>query len=83
MFRSVSYWTAALSVAVLAAQAVGNPKAVGDAAEWMAPSEGLIHVMPVPEPARAAFLGIGIVAVAFTYRRAWLNMKRRGEERKA
>lgn len=75
MIRSFVYWTASLSLAVMAATALGSDGSM----DWTASDPMLIHALPVPEPARAAFLGIGIIAVAFTYRRAWLNMKRRSE----
>lgn len=32
--------------------------------------------LPVPEPGRAVLLFAGIMAMAFTYRRVWLNWKR-------
>jgi hypothetical protein len=35
-------------------------------------------VQPVPEPSRALLLFAGIMAMAFTYRRAWLSWKRGG-----
>jgi len=44
------------------------------------PGDVAYQPLPVPEPARAVLLGIGIMAVAFTYRRAWLNMKQAAEQ---
>jgi hypothetical protein len=33
------------------------------------------HILPVPEPGRVMMLFAGMMAMAFTYRRAWLNWK--------
>lgn len=79
MIRSAAYWTIAVATALLAMGAAAKDRMAEAEVDWMASPENLVHVMPVPEPARAAFLGIGIMAVAFTYRRAWLNMKRKAE----
>lgn len=81
MLRSLSYWLSTFVIAFLAANAVGSEKALEHTLDFGPAEEALIHALPVPEPARAAFLGIGIIAVAFTYRRAWLNMKRQSESR--
>ncbi len=37
-----------------------------------------IEVQALPENIRAIILGIGIMAVAYTYRRTWLNFKQPG-----
>ena len=54
----------ALEQPVLSAEVAWHP---GPAAE----------VLPVPEPSRTFLLVIGIMAVAFTYRQAWMNLKRK------
>jgi len=36
-------------------------------------TDALTHSAAVPEIARSILLGIGILAVAYTYRQAWLN----------
>jgi hypothetical protein len=35
-----------------------------------------MSILAVPEPSRALLLFIGVMAMAFTYRQAWLNWKR-------
>jgi len=48
---------------------------MADTATFTLPSDAsAIHV--VPEPGRAMLLFAGIMAMAFTYRRAWLSWKR-------
>tara|TARA_R110002049_G_scaffold24191_3_gene85869 strand:+ start:726 stop:971 length:246 start_codon:yes stop_codon:yes gene_type:complete len=79
MIRSFAYWISTFALAFLAAHATGSEKAAEGSLDFATTGDALIHVLPVPEPARAAFLGIGIMAVAFTYRRAWLNLKRQSE----
>jgi len=63
MKRRLIFWSTVLVVAVLAVRA----SAMGRGLE-------LLGGDPLPEPARAAFLGAGILAVAYAYRRAWLNL---------
>ncbi|MCB1225675.1 MAG: hypothetical protein KDK99_07705 [Verrucomicrobiales bacterium] len=83
--KSPSYWIAVTSLAIgaatfghstnttpPAAPKVGLELSVAD----LTPPDSIAAVFPIPEPSRAAFLGLGIVAVAATYRRAWLNLKR-------
>ncbi|MFN7562288.1 MAG: PEP-CTERM sorting domain-containing protein [Prosthecobacter sp.] len=68
--RSLLYWIICLSFAVFVAQA-----AEPASAEWTG-AEGLQNkLLPVPEPGRAMLLFAGVMAMAFTYRRAWLNWK--------
>ncbi|OYW31142.1 MAG: hypothetical protein B7Z47_01925 [Chthoniobacter sp. 12-60-6] len=43
------------------------------------PEPGMSSVLPVPEPNRTFLLFAGIMAMAFTYRRAWLNWKRNAQ----
>ena len=63
MKRRLIFWSTALAVAAFAVRA----SAMGLGLE-------LLGGDPLPEPARAAFLGAGLLAVAYAYRRAWLNL---------
>ncbi|MFO1485518.1 MAG: PEP-CTERM sorting domain-containing protein [Verrucomicrobiaceae bacterium] len=71
--RSFAYWFLCSAFAVIAVGAA-EPGVV-DTATFMLPADAsAIHA--VPEPGRAFLLFAGIMAMAFTYRRAWLNWKR-------
>jgi hypothetical protein len=72
--RSILYWLISLAFAVLVARAA-EPAAVADGLTWMKVEAASAHVLPVPEPGRAMMLFAGVMAMAFTYRRAWLNWK--------
>ncbi len=72
-FRSISYWFVCSALAVIA---VGAAEPVVDSAAFNLPGDAQALVQPVPEPSRALLLFAGIMAMAFTYRRAWLNWKR-------
>jgi len=74
--RTILYWLTATAIAVLAARATDHP-VDGGSIGWSADTEIRADILPVPEPSRAVLLGIGIMAIAFTYRRAWLNLKRK------
>lgn len=68
--RPLFYWIICFAFAVFVAQA-----AEPVSADWMG-AEGLqTKILPVPEPGRAMLLFVGVMAMAFTYRRAWLNWK--------
>lgn len=72
--RTFFYWMFSTALAVLAASASEHTGKTADLAwnpSWQA------DVLPVPEPSRAILLGVGIMAIAFTYRQAWLNLKRK------
>ncbi len=70
--RTFFYWLTSTAIAVLAASASEQ----GDGLVGMAWTAGSrIDALPVPEPSRAILLALGILAIAFTYRRAWLNWK--------
>jgi uncharacterized membrane protein YidH (DUF202 family) len=72
--RTFIYWLTATAIAVLAAGAAEQ----GELAPDMMWAPGISqNALPVPEPSRAFLLGVGIMAVAFTYRQAWLNLKRK------
>lgn len=72
--RAFFYWLVVTVIAVFAAHASDLEKGAASVL-WVPPSQ--LDVLPVPEPSRAVLLGIGIMAIAFTYRRAWLNLKRK------
>ncbi|MBL9134026.1 MAG: PEP-CTERM sorting domain-containing protein [Verrucomicrobiaceae bacterium] len=71
-FRSFLYWLTASSLAALVVQSA-EPVATGVTPEWSGAEAG--QLLPVPEPGRALLLFAGIMAMAFTYRRAWMNWK--------
>ncbi|MDB6003822.1 MAG: hypothetical protein JWR15_809 [Prosthecobacter sp.] len=73
-FRSFSYWFACSIAAVIAVNAA--EPGVATALDLQLPVAGMSSVLPVPEPNRTFLLFAGIMAMAFTYRRAWLNWKR-------
>ncbi len=73
--RSLIYWSFSLLVAVMAA---GAADLDGPAETEGEEGPGMVAVMPappVPEPVRAALLGVGVMAIAYTYRRVWLNLR--------
>ncbi|TDU81563.1 putative secreted protein with PEP-CTERM sorting signal [Prosthecobacter fusiformis] len=72
--RKFFYWLTSLAIAVLAA---GASEQGDDAAEILWTPASQLNALPVPEPSRAVLLGIGIMAIAFTYRKAWINLKRK------
>jgi len=73
-FRSFSYW---LACCIAAAMAVGatEPEKAGTQ-DLTVPGTAISSVISVPEPSRALLLFAGIMAMAFTYRHAWLSWKR-------
>ncbi|MCX6850002.1 MAG: PEP-CTERM sorting domain-containing protein [Verrucomicrobia bacterium] len=72
--RSFSYW---LTCSIAAAMAVGatEPEQAGTL-DLIVPGAAISNVIAVPEPSRALLLFAGIMAMAFTYRHAWLSWKR-------
>lgn len=72
--RSILYWLICFAFAVLVAPAAEST-AVPDWLTWTKADANASHVLPVPEPGRAMMLFSGVMAIAFTYRRAWLNWK--------
>ncbi len=70
LVRSITYWFLCGVIAVGAAKA-----GVADTTTFMLPANASA-IQVVPEPGRAVLLFAGIMAMAFTYRRAWLNWKR-------
>lgn len=73
-FRSFSYW---LACSIAAAIAVGATEPErGSVLESSLTETTLSTVHTVPEPSRALLLFAGIMAMAFTYRHAWVSWKR-------
>ncbi len=72
--RSFSYWFVCSIAAVIALNAAEPDMTT--ALDLQLPAAGMSSVLPVPEPNRTFLLFAGIMAMAFTYRRAWLNWKR-------
>jgi hypothetical protein len=72
-FRPVFYWLTCSAFAVMAVGATEPGLVEADAFRF---SGDFSSVQPVPEPSRALLLFAGIMAMAFTYRRAWLSWKR-------
>lgn len=72
--RLTLYWLACSVFAAMAVQAA-EPTMV-DPALFVLPQAEASLVLPVPEPGRALLLFAGIMAMAFTYRRVWVNWKR-------
>ncbi len=71
MIRALIYWSLSSAVAVAAARASAEThEMIGFAYGSGQIAPGL----PVTETARSVLLAVGIMAVAFTYRRAWLNL---------
>ena len=68
--RSTLYWLISSSVAALSMHATAETH---HSEMPLAFTDALTHSAAVPEIARSILLGIGILAVAYTYRQAWLN----------
>ncbi len=73
--RPTIYWIACSALAAIAAQAA-DPVAGRTVMEIALPQTDPSAVVAVPEPGRALLLFAGVMAMAFTYRRVWLNWKR-------
>lgn len=76
--RSIIYWAASLLIALYAAtQAEASSVQVEGV---LSPTAlNFPNSATIPEIARSALLFIGIMAVAYTYRQAWLSFRRRAE----
>lgn len=73
--RAFFYWFTVTALAVLAVGASAQDHShFAEGTLWN--PEANAAVQAVPEPSRAVLLGVGIIAMAFTYRRAWLNLSR-------
>ena len=73
-FRSFTYWLACCIAAAMAVGATEPDKA--ETLDLTLPVSAISSVIAVPEPSRALMLFAGIMAMAFTYRHAWLSWKR-------
>lgn len=73
-FRSFTYWFASSLAAAIAAKAA--EPVTHELEPFVVPSGAAMSILTVPEPSRALLLFIGVMAMAFTYRQAWLNWKR-------
>jgi hypothetical protein len=73
--RSILYWGICLAFAVFVADAAEPLSSEGVNGWNGATAEVQSKLLPVPEPGRATLLIAGVMAMAFTYRRAWLNWK--------
>lgn len=72
--RALFYWVVSVWVAAYAAGHALASSATE--VEAVTPASGsLANMVTVPEAARSALLFAGILAVAYTYQRAWLNFR--------
>lgn len=74
MVRALVYWSVWTVIAV-GATAVSVHGSDGQTLTGSL-SAGM-GMMMVPDPARAVVLGVGIMAMAFTYRQAWESWRRK------
>lgn len=71
--RSVAYWSLSIALAAVASHAAETGVAVVDTPVTATVD---LSALSLAEPARGALLAAGVIATAFTYRRAWMNLKR-------
>ena len=74
-FRSVIYWGVSLVVATYASGLTVASAQNADPSLVSASISSLAAGAAIPEFARSILLFIGILAVAFTYHRAWANFR--------
>lgn len=74
MMRSLVYWLVSLALAVKVAHAAARPSDGGDATLL----SSIVHPFLSISEGRAILLALGILAIAYTYQRIWLNMRRGG-----
>ena len=70
--RSLFYWLASTFVAVLASRAAER----GDSLMALA-GEASSPLFALPDSDRSVLLGVGIMAMAYAYRQAWLGWRQR------
>lgn len=70
--RALTYWLASVFLAVLASRAAERGD---DLVAWV--DSSATPLLSVPDSGRSALLGIGVLAMAYTYRQAWLNWRKR------
>ncbi len=73
--RSIIYWALCCAFAALATHA-SEPGVIQDIISFEVPQNISRQLLPAPEPSRAILLFAGIMAMAFTYRRAWMNWQK-------
>ncbi len=73
-FHSFRYWFACSIISFVAVGATEPGMAA--MLDLNLPGANASGVLQVPEPSRAFLLFAGIMAMAFTYRRAWLSWRR-------
>ena len=69
--RSFLYWLTSTFVALLCMKAVATPHAETDVIATVDPVLGFTAA----DPTRAIMLGVGIMAMAYTYQRVWANFR--------
>jgi len=69
--RSILYWLTSTLVAVLCMKAAATPNAEADVIAAAGPMLGITAT----DPTRAIMLGLGIMAMAYTYQRVWANFR--------
>ena len=72
--RSLIYWTVSLVIAAYAANGI-SASAPEVEATVVPPAISVSSLLAIPDAARSFLLFIGIIAVAFTYHRAWVNVR--------
>jgi hypothetical protein len=70
--RAITYWIICVLLAFAAAHATGSS---GDAQIVAVTGAETLSTVAVPDSVRSLLLMAGILAVAHTYRRAWLNFR--------
>jgi hypothetical protein len=72
--RAAIYWAISLIIATVAAgQTMASAPEVQ--ATVVPASLSISNMVAIPESARSVLLFIGILGVAFTYQRAWINFR--------
>ena len=69
--RWVAYWSVVVAVAVMVAHAAATPHDSGD----VTVASSALERHAAGGEGRAILLGLGILAIAYTYQRVWLNWK--------
>lgn len=70
--RSTLYWLSSTAIAVLSMKAMAG---TNDKESPTALGQMMLDPSGVSESSKTVLLGMGIMAVAYTYRCAWLNHK--------
>ena len=79
-FRLIVYWLVCIAVAVVASgYMVGDVQAAEEISGQLAvvgpPTQAAFLLTGVSEIGRAVLLFVGILSVAYTYQRAWMNFR--------